>query len=226
MLKIPLCEEDLSLVKACIFDLDGVIVDTAKYHYLAWKKLADELGINFTQKDNERLKGVSRKQSLEIILELGNLKLNEKEKEVLAEKKNKWYIEYISRMGKSEIFPGVETFIDILRENNIKTAIASASKNTCTILERLGLEGKFDVIIDGTMITKAKPDPEIFLKAAKYLKVNPTECVVFEDAVAGVEAAKRAGMKVIGVGDPNILKDANTVIQSFEGLDLSIIYNL
>ena len=150
------------MVKACIFDLDGVIVDTAKYHYLAWKKLADELGINFTEKDNERLKGVSRKQSLEIILELGNLKLDEKEKERLAEKKNNWYVEYISRMEKSEILPGVEEFVNKLRENNIKIAIASASKNTRTILERLGLEKKFDVIIDGTMIDKAKPNPEIF----------------------------------------------------------------
>src|SRR5690554_4512715 len=135
-------------LKLAIFDLDGVIVDTAKYHYLAWKKLADELGINFTEKDNERLKGVSRKQSLEIILELGNLKLDEKEKERLAEKKNNWYVEYISRMEKSEILPGVEEFVNKLRENNIKIAIASASKNTRTILERLGLEKKFDVIID------------------------------------------------------------------------------
>lgn len=214
------------MIKACIFDLDGVIVDTAKYHYLAWKKLADELGINFTLEDNERLKGVSRMQSLEIILELGNLKLEEKEKYALAEKKNKWYVEYISKMDKSEVLPGVEEFIDKLRENNIKTAIASASKNTRIILERLDLAKKFDVIIDGTMISKAKPDPEIFLKAAEYLKVQPNECVVFEDAVAGVEAAKKAGMKVIGVGDPDILKDAHTVIQSFEGLDLSIIYNL
>jgi len=214
------------LVKACIFDLDGVIVDTAKYHYLAWKKLADELGINFTEKDNERLKGVSRKQSLEIILELGNLKLDEKEKERLAEKKNNWYVEYISRMEKSEILPGVEEFVNKLRENNIKIAIASASKNTRTILERLGLEKKFDVIFDGTMIDKAKPNPEIFLKAAECLKVQPGECIVFEDAVAGIESAKRAGMKVIGVGDPSILIDADAVIQNFEGLDLHFICTL
>ena len=163
---------------------------------------------------------------MEIILELGNLKLDEKEKERLAEKKNNWYVEYISRMEKSEILPGVEEFVNKLRENNIKIAIASASKNTRTILERLGLEKKFDVIIDGTMIDKAKPNPEIFLKAAECLKVQPGECIVFEDAVAGIESAKRAGMKVIGVGDPSILIDADAVIQNFEGLDLHFICTL
>jgi len=209
--------------KACIFDLDGVIVDTAKYHYLAWKRLANELGFEFTEKDNERLKGVSRMASLEILLSVGGVKIeDEKVKEELATKKNNWYVEYISQMTKDEILPGVEGFLRLLKDNGIKIAIGSASKNTMTILERIGIKDMFDAIVDGTKIAKAKPDPEVFLKAAEELRVMPEDCCVFEDAVAGIEAAKKAGMKVIGVGDPGILKDADKVIQSFlnQGIEL------
>ncbi|MFN4223935.1 MAG: beta-phosphoglucomutase [Fervidobacterium nodosum] len=214
----------MAKVKACIFDLDGVIVDTAKYHYLAWKRLAHELGFEFTEKDNEQLKGVSRMHSLEILLSVGNIKIDdEKKKEELAEKKNNWYVEYISRMTEEEILPGVKEFLNLLRDNGIKIAIGSASKNTLTILERIGLKDFFDVVIDGTKISKAKPDPEVFLKAAQELNIPPEECCVFEDAIAGIEAAKRAGMKVIGVGDPNILKEADKVIQTFEGQNLELI---
>ncbi|PNR94331.1 beta-phosphoglucomutase [Petrotoga sp. 9PWA.NaAc.5.4] len=214
------------MIKACIFDLDGVIVDTAKYHFLAWKKLADELNIKFTEKDNERLKGVSRLESLEIVLKLGNLQLIQDEKIKLAEKKNDYYIEYISALTEDDILPGVRDFIEKLRINNIKMAIASASKNTKIILKKLKLEQKFDVIIDGTMIINAKPDPEIFLKAAEELKVRPEECVVFEDAIAGIQAAKKAKMKVIGVGSAQILQDADKVIRNFEGLDISVFKDL
>ncbi|MGC9772854.1 beta-phosphoglucomutase [Fervidobacterium islandicum] len=210
--------------KACIFDLDGVIVDTAKYHYLAWKRLAKELGFEFTEKDNERLKGVSRMASLEILLSVGGIQIDDASvKEQLADKKNTWYVEYISQMTKDEILPGVEDFLKMLKENGIKIAIGSASKNTMTILNRIGIKDMFDAIIDGTKITKAKPDPEVFLKAAQELNVRPEECCVFEDAVAGIEAAKAAGMKVIGVGDPSILKGADKVIQSFVGQGIELI---
>ncbi|MGB9796812.1 beta-phosphoglucomutase [Fervidobacterium gondwanense] len=210
--------------KACIFDLDGVIVDTAKYHYLAWKRLAKELGFEFTEKDNERLKGVSRMESLEILLSVGGIKIeDQKVKEQLADKKNNWYVEYISQMTREEILPGVEEFLRKLKNAGIKIAIGSASKNTMTILRRIELVDLFNSIIDGTKISKAKPDPEVFLKAAEELNVDPEDCCVFEDAVAGIEAAKRAGMKVIGVGDPEILKDADKVITSFVGQDLELV---
>jgi len=210
--------------KACIFDLDGVIVDTAKYHYLAWKRLAKELGFEFTEKDNERLKGVSRMESLEILLSVGGIRIDDENVKLqLAEKKNKWYVDYINQMTKDEILPGVIEFLELLKKAGIKIAIGSASKNTITILERIGLKDFFDAIIDGTKISKAKPDPEVFLKAAEELGVRPEECCVFEDAVAGIQAAKSAGMKVIGVGDPTILKDADKVIQSFQGQTLELI---
>jgi beta-phosphoglucomutase len=211
------------LIKACIFDLDGVIVDTAKYHYMAWKRLADQLNIPFNEKDNERLKGVSRMKSLEIILDLGNVNLSQEEKEELTQKKNNWYVGYISKMNKSELLPGVEKFIKNLKKKGIKVAIASASKNTKLILKRLDLEDTFDAVIDGTMISNAKPNPEIFLKVSDYLNLKSEECVVFEDAVAGVQAAKGAGMKVIGVGEEEVLKGADKVIKNFENVNLTLI---
>jgi len=190
---------------------------------MAWKRLADQLNIPFNEKDNERLKGVSRMKSLEIILDLGSLNLNQEEKEELAKKKNNWYIQYISKMDKSELLPGVEEFIKNLKRKGIKVAIASASKNTKLILKRLNLEDTFDAVIDGTMISNAKPNPEIFLRASDYLNLKPEECVVFEDAVAGVQAAKKAGMKVVGVGEEEVLKGADKVIKNFENVDLTLI---
>jgi beta-phosphoglucomutase len=213
------------VIKACIFDLDGVIVDTAKYHFLAWKRLADELKIPFNESDNERLKGVSRMKSLEIILEIGNLNLDEEEKEKLADKKNSWYVEYINKMKKEEILPGVENFLDTLRKRGIKLAVASASKNTRIILERLKLNDFFDTVVDGNMVSKAKPDPEIFIKAAMILDIAPEEAVVFEDAVAGIAAAKKAGMKVVGVGNREILKDADIVIPDFQNINITLFNN-
>lgn len=210
-------------VKGCIFDLDGVIVDTAKYHYLAWKRLAAELGFEFTIKDNERLKGVSRMKSLEILLEVGGLNFDDETKIKLAEKKNNWYVEYISKIDKSEILIGVEKFLKSLRENGIKTALGSASKNAMIILSNLEIEKYFDAIIDGNKVKKAKPDPEVFLLAAKELNLDPKDCVVFEDAEAGIEAAKNAGMYAIGVGLSDILHEADRVISSFEKVDINII---
>jgi beta-phosphoglucomutase len=213
----------MSIVKGCIFDLDGVIVDTAKYHYLAWKRLARELGFDFTEKDNERLKGVSRMASLEILLKVGGLSFDEETKLALATKKNQWYVDYITVMDESEVLPGAKEFIEKAKAAGLKIALGSASKNAMTILNRLKLTDCFDAVIDGNKVSKAKPDPEVFLLAAQELGLSPLCCVVFEDAAAGVEAAKRAGMKCVGVGTSSELAEADVVIPGFENIDLSIL---
>ena len=210
-------------IKGCLFDLDGVIVDTARFHYLAWKRLAIELGFEFTQRDNERLKGVSRMTSLEILLSIGNVSFDYETKLKMAEKKNNWYVEYISKIDKSEILPGVEEFIEVLKENNIKVGIGSASKNTMLILKNIGMAHYFHTIIDGTKVLKAKPDPEVFVMGAKELNLKPNECVVFEDAEAGIQAAKNAGMYSIGIGSPDILNKADKVIQNFSNITIEIL---
>jgi beta-phosphoglucomutase len=212
--------------KVCIFDLDGVVVDTAKYHFLAWKSLTEKLGISFSKSDNERLKGVSRMASLEIILELGGLKLTESEKEKMAALKNNWYIEYINCMTSAEILPGTIEFITELKRNNIRVALGSASRNSTLILERTGISDLFDAVADGNSVHKAKPDPEVFLKAAELVGVNPLNCVVFEDALAGVEAALSAGMMCIGIGDDRILKDAHMVIKGLHEMKLEKLIDL
>jgi beta-phosphoglucomutase len=214
--------EDMKDIKACIFDLDGVIVNTAKYHYLAWKRLAKELGFEFSEQDNERLKGVSRMDSLNILLEIGKNDFNQTEKDKLAEMKNNWYVEYISKMDQSEILPGVKEFLTKLREKKIKISLGSVSKNAMTILKTINLVSYFDAIIDGNKVTHAKPDPEVFLRGAEELNVAPENCVVFEDAIAGIEAAINAKMYSIGVGSPEILTKADKVIPGFEDLSLDI----
>jgi len=208
------------IIKGCIFDLDGVIVDTARYHFMAWKRLAEQLDIRFTEKDNERLKGVSRMDSLEIILELGNLKPDRGKKEEFAALKNKWYVDYISRMTPEEILPGSLELIDEIRKDGIKTAIGSASKNTPLILERVGIKKLFDAVADGNIVHKAKPDPEVFLTAARMLEIEPRHCVVFEDAIAGVQAALNAGMTCVGIGSPSVLKKANLVVSGLNEISL------
>ena len=207
-------------ISACIFDLDGVIVDTARYHFLAWKRLTDQLGINFTEADNERLKGVSRIASLEIILEIGNVRADENQKNEYATRKNQWYVDYISKMTPDEILPGSIAFIKELRNAGIRVAIGSASKNTPMILERVGISDLFDAVADGNIVKKAKPDPEVFLKAAELVDVKPERCVVFEDAVAGVQAAISAGMVCIGIGSPEILNKAHFVISGLNEMNL------
>ncbi len=207
-------------VKACLFDLDGVIVDTAKYHYIAWKELANEMGFDFTPEDNERLKGVSRMTSLDILLSIGQIEKSEAEKEALATKKNENYRSYILKMGPEEILPGTKEFLDQLKKEGIKIALGSASKNAMTILERLELTSYFDAIIDGTNVAKAKPDPEVFLKGAEALGVQPENCVVFEDAEAGVEAALAGGMKCIGIGSEDVLGKAHFVISGLHKMNL------
>ncbi len=213
-------------IKAFIFDLDGVIVDTAKYHYLAWKELANQLGFDFTEQDNERLKGVSRVRSLEILLEIGKKSFDEQTKNRLATQKNKQYVELISKMNASEILPGVTNFITMAKEAGIKIVLGSASKNAPLILEKIGLEHFFDAVIDGNKVSQAKPDPEVFLKGAHAVNANSPECIVFEDAAAGIEAAKNAGMVAIGVGDPKNLTSADAVIRGFENLSVKDVIDL
>ena len=203
-------------IKACIFDLDGVVVDTAKYHFIAWREIASEFGIDFTERNNEQLKGVSRMCSLELLLSLGGLQLKDDEKELLADKKNKIYREYILKITPDEILPGVQEFIGELRCKGIKTAIGSASKNTMTILNQLKINNLFDAIVDGVKVTKAKPNPEIFIRCAEELNIPPANCIVFEDAEAGIEAALAAGMKCVGIGNLETLWRANLVVDGFK----------
>lgn len=212
--------------EACIFDLDGVIVDTAKYHYKAWKRLSDDLGILFMEIDNERLKGVSRMESLEIILQIGNLKVSIPEKEEFARLKNSWYVEYINKMTPGEILPGALNFIMELKAAKIKVALGSASKNTPLILERVRLKNIFDAVADGNNVHKAKPDPEVFLTAAKMLGVKPEKCIVFEDAVAGVRAALNAGMKCVGIGSSEVLSEAHLIVKGLNEMSLNRLHNI
>ena len=211
------------MIKGCIFDLDGVVVDTARYHYLAWKRLAEGLGFVFTEENNERLKGVSRMASLDILLEVGNLTLPDPEKQVLAAQKNQWYLEYIMTMTPDDILPGVLPFIEKIRSIGLGIALGTASRNARTILKQIDMSLAFDSIVDGNRVTRAKPDPEVFLIAAADLKLKPDQCLVFEDAIAGVEAAHNGGMKCIGVGKPEILTKADRIIPGFEGATLRLI---
>jgi beta-phosphoglucomutase len=213
-------------LKGCIFDLDGVIVDTAKYHFLAWKRLAAELGFEFTEEDNEALKGVSRMESLDILLRKGGIRLDEKEKEALAALKNGWYVKLITGMTPDEILPGSIELLKALRSEGILTAIGSASKNAGTILEGIGLRSMFDVIIDGNKITRAKPDPEVFLKGAEEMKLAPESCLVFEDAKAGIEAALAGGMKCVGVGNAELLYRADVVVPDLSFITVKQLRNL
>lgn len=210
-------------IQACIFDLDGVVVDTAKYHYQAWQSLANSLGFSFSEEQNEQLKGVSRMKSLDIILGIGEVQKIQEEKEALAHQKNEEYIQLIQNMDESEILPGVESFLIMLKENNIKISLGSASRNAERILKAVGLVHMFDAIVDGRHTTQGKPHPEVFLLGAKQLNVLPQDCIVFEDAPKGVTAANRAGMYSVGVGNEGSLSHANTVISGFEGLDYTFI---
>jgi len=201
------------------------VVDTAKYHYQAWKRLANELGFEFDESHNERLKGVSRMRSLEILLEVGGLSFPQEKMEQLAARKNEWYVEYISRMTPNEILPGSKELLEELRAKGIKLALGSASKNTPLIMDRIGLKDHFDAIIDGNIISIAKPAPEIFLAASKAIGVEPPCCIVFEDAEAGVEAAINAGMRVVGIGNPQVLKRANLVVPNLKNFTFQYLVN-
>ena len=216
----------MSTIKACIFDLDGVIVDTAVYHYKAWKRLANELGFDFTEEDNEKLKGVSRTRSLELILQWGGVTKTDAEKEELATRKNTWYVEMISKMTPGEVLPGAKEFLELCIGAGIKTALGSASKNSGMILEKTGIAHFFNAVIDGNKVSKPKPDPEVFLKGAEEVNEAPENCVVFEDAIAGVEAAIAGGMKVVGIGSPQVLGNANLVVSGLNKMSLEKLYSL
>ncbi|AIQ48383.1 beta-phosphoglucomutase [Paenibacillus sp. FSL R7-0273] len=208
----------LKQMKGAIFDLDGVIVDTAKYHYLAWRSLASELGFDFTEADNERLKGVSRIRSLDILLDIGGLEFTEAEKLAMAERKNRLYVNYISELEESELLPGVRAYLNRLRGGGTGIALGSASKNALFILDKLNIAGMFDAVVDGNKVSRAKPDPEVFLTAAQELGLQPGECVVFEDAEAGIAAGKAAGMQVVGIGRAEVLGEADIVVSGLHEL--------
>jgi len=204
--------------KACLFDLDGVLVDTAIYHFQAWKNLGTKFGYTLTEEQNEQLKGVSRVESLNRILDWANYSATDEQKSAWLIEKNDNYLELISNMNPSEILPGVLDFLSQIKQAGYKIALGSASKNAEIILTKTGLLEWFDLIIDGNKVSKSKPDPEVFLKGASGLGFLPTECIVFEDAQAGVEAAKAGNMKAIGIGDQEMLVQADKVIPSFEGI--------
>jgi beta-phosphoglucomutase len=212
--------------KGFIFDLDGVIVDTAKYHFLAWQKLAKSIGIDFSHEQNEQLKGVSRVKSLEKILAWGNKTISEDKFNALMASKNDDYLSFIAKMNHEEILPDVPKVLNYLKEQNQPVSLGSASKNARQILEKVDLLKQFDAIVDGNDVSKAKPDPEVFLIAAKSLNVNPEDCIVFEDSVAGVQAANTANMISIGIGEENVLHEADYVFSNFTEIDTAFIDKL
>lgn len=209
--------------KAFIFDLDGVLVDTAKYHYLAWQKIAHELGIEFTPEHNEELKGVSRVRSLEIILDLGKIEATQEQKDRWLVQKNEDYLSYLVDMDESEILPGVLPVLKYLKQKNQLVALGSASKNARPILEKTNTMRFFDAIVDGNDVANAKPDPEVFVQAAKLLGMPNEQSIVFEDSVAGVQAANLAQMTSIGIGEENILREAKYLFKDFTYIDTAFI---
>jgi beta-phosphoglucomutase len=204
-------------LRACLFDLDGVLVDTAKHHFVAWSRLAEELSIPFSEADNEALKGLSRVDSLEVILHQGNLVLDAQTKLQLMEKKNRHYLQLIEEMSPADILPGVIEFMEDLQVHGVRIGLGSSSKNAPRILDLIGLKSMFDAIIDGNQITLSKPDPEVFHLGAQALEMEPHECLVFEDATAGVEAALAGGFPVVGIGDEQVLSKAHVVWSGFVG---------
>lgn len=199
-------------MKGAIFDLDGVIVDTAVYHYAAWKELANELGFEFTEADNERLKGVSRMKSLEILLSIGNISASEEQKEKWATEKNERYVKLLENLNEKSLLNGAYDYLKLLKSKGVLTALGSASKNAPFILEKLKISDLFDAVVDGNSVSKAKPDPEVFIKGAQLLGLKPEECTVFEDSQAGIEAARKGGFGIIAVDKYGVLKDADKYI--------------
>lgn len=212
--------------KAFIFDLDGVIVDTAKFHYLAWRNLAKEMNFDFTEEQNELFKGVSRVRSLEILLDLASYDATQEQKDRWLIQKNEEYLKYIKGVDDSEILPDVVRVLDFLEEKNQGIALGSASKNARPILTKLDLLDKFQAIVDGNDVTAAKPDPEVFLKGGEALKIERTDCIVFEDSIAGIQAANSAGMISIGIGEQDVLHEANYVFKDFTEMSNAFLLEL
>ena len=212
--------------KGFIFDLDGVIVDTAHFHFKAWKKTADELGFNLTEELNEKLKGVSRIASLQKILEWANVSISQEQFDKMIYEKNEDYLEYVRKMTKNDILPGVKDFVENLKFRGYPIGLGSASKNAKHILERVDLFNMFDAIVDGNSVTKAKPDPEVFLNAAKLLNIQPQDCIVFEDSEAGIQAANIAKMTSIGIGNPTILFEADYCFNDFTEINTNFLSKL
>lgn len=213
-------------LNAVLFDLDGVVVDTAKYHYIAWKALADRIGIYFDEAINERLKGVSRRASLDIILERSERHYSEAEKEALATEKNERYIGMVRALVPSDILPGVVLVLEELESAGIKRAVCSASKSAGMIIELLGLHPRFDAVLGGADVSRPKPDPEIFELARDRFGLDSADCLVVEDAYAGIEAAKAAGMKALGIGDAHILTNADAVYRDMTAFGLADMQKL
>lgn len=205
-------------MKGAIFDLDGVLVDTAVYHYAAWKELANKLGFEFTEADNERLKGVSRMKSLEILLSVGNITADDEQKEKWAREKNERYVKLLDNLSEESLLSGAKDYLTKLRKESILIALGSASKNAPLILKRTGIADMFDAVVDGNSVSKAKPDPEIFLKGAELLGLNPCDCTVFEDSQAGIEAARTGGFSVVAIDKYNVLKNADKYITSLSDM--------
>ena len=212
--------------KAFIFDLDGVIVDTAKFHFLAWKKLADSLNINFTHEINEQLKGVSRVRSLEIILSQGNVQASQEDKNNWLAQKNEDYLGFVHQMDKSEILPRVEEVLQFLKTNNQYIVLGSASKNARPILEKVNILHYFDAHVDGNDVTNAKPDPEVFLQGANQVQVAYKDAIVFEDSVAGIQAANVAGMTSVGIGEKEVLHESDFCFRDFTEMSNDFIMQL
>lgn len=213
----------MSDYRGIIFDLDGVIVDTAKFHFLAWRKLANDLGFDISLDQNEQLKGVSRVHSLEQILQWGGKTVSEADFERLMVSKNEDYLARISHMSEEDLLPGVKEVLDFLTENDIPFSLGSASKNARPILKSLKIYDRFTAIVDGNDVQKAKPDPEVFLIASEKLQMKPSDCIVFEDSVAGVQAAKRANMISIGIGEEEVLGEADHIFPDFTQIQIEFI---
>jgi beta-phosphoglucomutase len=214
------------MIQALIFDLDGVLTDTAEYHFLAWQQLATQLGIEFSRADNELLKGVDRMGSLELILQLGQKQLSQDEKLMLAEQKNAEYLKLVESMSPADLFPGVLPLFSSLKAAGVKTALASASKNAALVLQKLCIPDLFDYVADSNLIKNGKPDPEIFLTCAQALGVAPERCIGVEDAPAGVTAIKAAGMYALGIGEEHALTQADLVIPAISALDQTLLTKL
>lgn len=210
--------------KACLFDLDGVLVDTAIYHFKAWQQLGLQFGYQLTEDQNEQLKGISRVESLKRILEWAKFTASDEQQSIWLKEKNEIYLNLISQMNPNEILPGVSHFLEDIKRKGYLIALGSASKNAQIILEKTGLLKWFDAIIDGNIVEKSKPDPEVFIKGAEALQVKANECIVFEDAQAGIEAAKKANMYAVGIGEASILIQADKVIKSFENVTIETLW--